>query len=231
MVAFLEFDSEMLAPRFRAAEQAIGDFHARPSGVLKLTSATTFGERYVAPLVNDFQLLHPQLEVQMHFTNRPVELIDEGFDVAIRMGVLKDSSLIARRLVDRREDELLANEEGPNGLFAIVQTTSEVRLHDGDAHELLRQLVAGEVLAGVGDDRRAVHAGLNASGRSASRLDVAALRARLGSAGERIDQAQRSLDAGRFDEAMARAGEARDAIRVVLRAMETAAPPAPSRKR
>ncbi|MDN2655704.1 LysR family transcriptional regulator [Cobetia sp. 14N.309.X.WAT.E.A4] len=88
---------------FRAAEQAIGDFHARPSGVLKLTSATTFGERYVAPLVNDFQLMHPQLEVQMHFTNRPVELIDEGFDVAIRMGVLKDSSLIARRLVDRQE--------------------------------------------------------------------------------------------------------------------------------
>jgi hypothetical protein len=62
-------------------------------------------------------------------------------------------------------------------------------------------------------------------------VDAAALRARLSSAGERIDQAQRSLDAGRFDEAMARAGDAREGIRTVLRAVETAAPPAPSRKR
>jgi len=87
----------------RDAEQAISELQAKPHGLLKLTSATTFGERYVAPLVNDFQRLHPQLEVHMHFTNRPVELIEEGFDIAIRMGVLKDSSLIARRLCGRRE--------------------------------------------------------------------------------------------------------------------------------
>lgn len=88
---------------FRDAEAAINDLQSSPRGVLKLTSATTFGERYVAPLVNDFQRLHPQLEVRMHFTNRQVELIDEGFDVAIRMGVLKDSTLVARRLCERRE--------------------------------------------------------------------------------------------------------------------------------
>lgn len=85
------------------AEQALSELQAKPRGLLKLTSATTFGERYIAPLVNDFQCLHPDLEVYMHFTNRPVELIEEGFDIAIRMGVLKDSSLIARRLCDRRE--------------------------------------------------------------------------------------------------------------------------------
>ncbi|HAZ98384.1 MAG TPA: LysR family transcriptional regulator, partial [Halomonas sp.] len=87
----------------RDAEQAISELQASPHGLLKLTSATTFGERYIAPLVNDFQRLHPQLEVHMHFTNRPVELIEEGYDIAIRMGVLKDSSLIARRLCERRE--------------------------------------------------------------------------------------------------------------------------------
>ena len=85
------------------AEQALSELQAKPRGLLKLTSATTFGERYIAPLVNEFQCLHPDLEVYMHFTNRPVELIEEGFDIAIRMGVLKDSSLIARRLCDRRE--------------------------------------------------------------------------------------------------------------------------------
>lgn len=87
----------------RDAEQAVSELQAKPRGLLKLTSATTFGERYVAPLVNAFQCLHPELEVHMHFTNRPVEIIEEGFDIAIRMGVLKDSSLIARRLCDRRE--------------------------------------------------------------------------------------------------------------------------------
>lgn len=88
---------------FREAETALNDFQVRPKGTLRLTCATTFGERYIAPLVNDFQCRHPQLAVHMHFTNRQVDLIDEGFDLAIRMGVLKDSSLIARRLCERRE--------------------------------------------------------------------------------------------------------------------------------
>lgn len=88
---------------FRDAEAAIGDLQGRPQGKLSLTSATTFGERFIAPLVNDFQIAHPQLEVRMHFTNRQVDIIDEGFDVAIRMGRLEDSSLIAKRLCERRE--------------------------------------------------------------------------------------------------------------------------------
>ena len=88
---------------FSEAEAALNDLQSSPHGVLKLTSATTFGERYIAPLVNDFQCLHPQLEVRMHFTNRQVEVIEEGYDAAIRMGVLKDSTLVARRLCERRE--------------------------------------------------------------------------------------------------------------------------------
>ena len=88
---------------FREAEAAINDLQARPRGLLSLTSATTFGERFIAPLVNDFLLEHPRLEVRMHFTNRQVDIIDEGFDIAIRMGRLEDSSLVARRLCERRE--------------------------------------------------------------------------------------------------------------------------------
>jgi DNA-binding transcriptional LysR family regulator len=88
---------------FREAEAAVKDLQARPSGTLSLTSATTFGERFVAPLVNDFQCRHPQLAVRLHLTNRRVDLIDEGFDIAIRMGALEDSSLVARRLCERRE--------------------------------------------------------------------------------------------------------------------------------
>jgi hypothetical protein len=62
-------------------------------------------------------------------------------------------------------------------------------------------------------------------------VSIAGLRARLSSAGERIDQAQRSLDGSSYDEAMARTSEARDLIREVLRSVESATPQAPSKKR
>lgn len=88
---------------FREAEQLLDAQQASPTGLLRITAAATYGERYIAPLVNDFHARYPRLRVHMHFTNRQVELIEEGFDVAIRMGVLKDSTLVARRLCDRRE--------------------------------------------------------------------------------------------------------------------------------
>ncbi|MGM0536719.1 MAG: LysR family transcriptional regulator [Pseudomonadota bacterium] len=88
---------------FREAEAAVKDLQSRPSGVLSLTCATHFGERFIAPLVNDFQVRYPQLGIRLHFTNRRVDIIEEGFDIAIRMGQLEDSSLVARRLCERRE--------------------------------------------------------------------------------------------------------------------------------
>lgn len=87
----------------REAESLLQHHQGQPTGLLKITAATTFGDRYIAPLVNDFQLLYPQLKVQMYFSNRQVELIEEGFDLAIRMGVMRESTLVARRLCDRRE--------------------------------------------------------------------------------------------------------------------------------
>ena len=100
---------------FREAEATLNDLQARPRGLLSLTSATTFGERFIAPLVNDFLLEHPRLEVRMHFTNRQVDIIDEGFDIAIRMGRLEDSSLVARRLCERSEYVV-----GAPGYFAHI---------------------------------------------------------------------------------------------------------------
>ncbi|RAU18318.1 LysR family transcriptional regulator [Nitrincola tibetensis] len=95
---------------FLEAEAAINDLQSSPKGILRLTAGTTFGEHFIAPIVNDFMLKYPLLEVRMHFTNRCVELVEEGYDVAIRMGVLDDSSLIARRILDRNE-RLVASPE------------------------------------------------------------------------------------------------------------------------
>lgn len=87
----------------REAESLLQHHQGQPTGLLKITAATTFGDRYIAPLVNDFQLLYPQLKVNMYFSNRQVELIEEGFDLGIRMGVMRESTLIAKRLCDRHE--------------------------------------------------------------------------------------------------------------------------------
>ncbi|MGQ7245934.1 LysR family transcriptional regulator [Halomonas sp. V046] len=92
-----------LVDGFRDAESALRDFEAKPQGELALTCATAFGERYVAPLINDLLVRYPKLRTRLHFTNRQVDLIDEGYDIGIRMGALEDSSMIARRLCERRE--------------------------------------------------------------------------------------------------------------------------------
>lgn len=87
---------------FDAADQAIVDFQDGLRGNLRISLATTYGERYVAPLVNEFLAAHPQLGVDMDFSNRTVDLIEEGYDLTVRTGLLPDSNLVARRLGERR---------------------------------------------------------------------------------------------------------------------------------
>ncbi|WP_232787385.1 LysR family transcriptional regulator [Spongiibacter nanhainus] len=83
------------------AEQAVIDLQDTPRGTLRVTVAGAFGERYVAPAATHFMQQHHHLDVHLDFTNRNVDLVEEGYDLAIRSGVLKDSSLIARRIAGR----------------------------------------------------------------------------------------------------------------------------------
>ena len=88
---------------FLSAEESISQAQREPSGQLRVTCATTFGERFLAPQLNDFMLQYPKVRLDLHLTNRQTDLIGEGYDLAVRMGSLKDSSLLARRLCERRE--------------------------------------------------------------------------------------------------------------------------------
>ncbi|MDN2663327.1 LysR substrate-binding domain-containing protein [Psychromonas sp. 14N.309.X.WAT.B.A12] len=83
------------------AEQAITNLQSKPQGNIKLTVPVTYGEQKILPLVNDFVALHDGIEVTTELTNNRVDLIDGGFDVAIRLGQLQDSSLIAKKLSQR----------------------------------------------------------------------------------------------------------------------------------
>lgn len=83
------------------AEQAVQDLQEQPQGRLRLTVAGAFAEEYIAPAAVDYMQEFPGMVVELDFSNRLVDLVAEGYDLAIRAGALKDSSLIATRLVDR----------------------------------------------------------------------------------------------------------------------------------
>lgn len=84
-----------------AAERAAQAMDAEPRGTVRMTCATHFGERFIAPVVNDFLLENPQVGVVLELTNRVVDVVEERLDLAIRLGVLPDSSLVSRRLAPR----------------------------------------------------------------------------------------------------------------------------------
>lgn len=85
----------------QAAEMVVTDLQAKPTGKLKMTAPVTYGERIIAPLINDISMQHPELQIELNLTNQLVDLIHDGYDLAIRLGELEDSSFIARRLSSR----------------------------------------------------------------------------------------------------------------------------------
>jgi DNA-binding transcriptional LysR family regulator len=76
------------------------DQHSVPSGRLRVTASMTLGETWVVPLLPRFYELYPDVFVELDLTDRVVDLVEEGFDVGVRTGGLKDSSMIARKLMD-----------------------------------------------------------------------------------------------------------------------------------
>lgn len=83
------------------ARNALASSRREPSGVLRVTAPLTLGRHLIVPLLLRFAAAHPQLKLSMTFTDRPVDLIDEGYDLAVRIGATVD----ANGLVDRRIGE------------------------------------------------------------------------------------------------------------------------------
>jgi DNA-binding transcriptional LysR family regulator len=81
-----------------SANNEASNFAASPQGLLKVSLPVTFGRQWIAPLLPSFLAEHPQIRVDARFSDRIVDVIADGFDVAIRVGVLTDSSLTARRI-------------------------------------------------------------------------------------------------------------------------------------
>ncbi|WPU63501.1 LysR family transcriptional regulator [Peredibacter starrii] len=96
-------DSKASLEKLEGAKQDIIHSSETPRGTLRVTLAGIFGENYIAPVVIKMAKDYPELQIELNFDARIVDLIAEKYDVAIRFGHLPDSSLKAQKIASRRE--------------------------------------------------------------------------------------------------------------------------------
>lgn len=84
-----------------AAERAVTNLQSKPQGKIKLTAPVTYGEQQVLPLINDFMKQYGDIEVSVFLSNQQISLVEGGYDLAIRVGKLSDSSMMAKKLGSR----------------------------------------------------------------------------------------------------------------------------------
>jgi DNA-binding transcriptional LysR family regulator len=99
--AFLE-DCQRLLVDFANAEASVSAGGIKAAGHLRITAPAGFGRRHLAPLVPEFLALHPDVSLSLNLSDRVVDIVNEGFDCAVRVGDLVDSSLVSMRLADNR---------------------------------------------------------------------------------------------------------------------------------
>jgi DNA-binding transcriptional LysR family regulator len=98
---YLESSGRILA-EIEAADAAVAADRVEPRGLLRLNAPVSFGTRQIAPLLAEFTQRHPRVTVELGLNDRLVDLVEEGWDLAIRIGNLPNSSLIARRIAPCR---------------------------------------------------------------------------------------------------------------------------------
>jgi DNA-binding transcriptional LysR family regulator len=90
--------AQRILAEIEETELAIQEHTVEPKGRLKVSAPMSFGILHLAPLLPGFMTAHPRIEVELSLDDRRIDLIDDGFDLAIRIGRLEDSTLLARRL-------------------------------------------------------------------------------------------------------------------------------------
>ena len=95
-------DCQRLLVELSNAEASVSAGGVKASGHLRVTAPAGFGRRHVAPLVPHFRELHPEVTISLNLSDRVVDIAGEGYDCAVRVGDLPDSSLVSVRLADNR---------------------------------------------------------------------------------------------------------------------------------
>lgn len=129
----------------RAAEESANDSASAPTGRVRLAAPMSFGVKNVAPLLAEFLEANPGIEIELHLSDARVDIVAEGFDVALRIASLPDSSLRARRLcgitthivaapsyLAKRGTPTHPAQLGEHALFGYTNVTGPWRFQRGD---------------------------------------------------------------------------------------------------
>jgi len=129
-------EGELLASQGRPlieALNALGEcLHTSRSevtGTIRVTMSASFGRLYISPLLAEFQSLHPDVNFVAHLSDEVVDLVKGGYDLAIRIGNLKDSSLVARRIAPNRR--VLVASPSYLARRGVPQHPADLATHDG----------------------------------------------------------------------------------------------------
>lgn len=118
------------------AELATSQAHGTLKGTLKVALPSSFGLMHMGPAISEFLKAHPQIEFDLDFNDREVDLIQEGFDLAIRIANLPDSSLIARRIAPIQA--VMCASPAYLERMGTPQTPDELKDHQCLVYSLLR---------------------------------------------------------------------------------------------
>jgi LysR family transcriptional activator of dmlA len=94
--------SAQILHQIREMEESISSGRAAPKGLLRVNATPGFGRTRIAPIVSRFAHAYPEVEVELHLTDRPISLVEEAYDLAIRFGELPDTRLTARKLMSNK---------------------------------------------------------------------------------------------------------------------------------
>jgi DNA-binding transcriptional LysR family regulator len=126
--AYLELVRPLLADLASAAHIATAHATGDPRGHLRVALPATFGRLWLTPAISAFMLRYPEVTVEAHFSNRYVDMVGEGYDVAVRLGALADSRLIARKIATRRR--LLVASPGYLAKHGVPKLPADLRGHN-----------------------------------------------------------------------------------------------------
>jgi len=126
--ATLAVEGRALVEELEALGGSLRQAGAAVAGTLRVTASASFGRQYISPLLPEFLARHPALRVSLDLDDRVGDLVGSGFDLAIRIGALDDSTLVARRLAANRR--VLCASPGYLQARGVPKTPADLADHD-----------------------------------------------------------------------------------------------------